>query len=307
MKRSIVVICCCVIPILCTAQTGDEIFKVIACKGKITLQRTKKALTIGSSLTAADQLKCEGKVYLGLIHKSGKAVEWMQEGVVPVSDLMKKVPPGQNGMEKLVAFVVNSVVGAGEKKELSGSVERSFTPGITLVMPRTTKIITPNVRFVWSGGDGPKPHTYIFTLTDSRQNVRYKREVLDTALVLNFEQLGLNPGQCYYWTVSQENPSSQFTFAPLYQSYCVYPMKPDESAAFMAQLTELNQNLSNPQTAMDKLLLAMLYEQQGLTYQALQYYKDLLTSAGDVDVFVSAYRQFLERLGVDAPTEKLIK
>ncbi len=300
-------------PVLLRAQ-GDELFKVIACKGKITLQRTKKPVAIGASLNSADQLKLEGAVYLGLVHKSGKAIEWKQEGTLAMADLLKQVSTKQTTMDKLVGFVVQSVMGANDhKSEVSGSVERGSVTGVRMLLPRTSKIIDPDITFTWSGSDGKQNPTYEFTITDAARNVRFKREVNDTSLTLSTQTLGLKAGQCYYWSAVQIDSSSPFVSAPSFESYCIYPLGEADVASIKAQLAELQQSSATgvKASALDNLVTAMLYEQNGLTYRAFGAYREALASmqstGGDVEVVQQAYTQFLRRIGIDAATQKLIK
>ena len=55
---SVALVASLLLPVLAFSQ-GDDIFKVIACKGKITLQRTKKTVNVGTALNSADQLRLD--------------------------------------------------------------------------------------------------------------------------------------------------------------------------------------------------------------------------------------------------------
>jgi hypothetical protein len=302
-RLTTLVVCALVFPALLMAQ--DDVFKVIACKGKVTLERTKKTIAIGSGLTAADQLLIEGPVYLGLVHKTGKAIEIKKEGRVPVSELMKLVSNKQSGMDKLVGFVVQSVVGSeGKKNELSGGVERSIAVNkVRMLAPRTTKVIEPEITFTWAGSDGTtKEPTYIFTLSDDHQNVRFKKETKETSLTLNVAQLGLEKDKCYYWSVTQAGSNAQS-----FESYCVYPISDAESAAITAQLNALKQEQGATPTALDNLMLASFYEQNGLTYKAMGAYREAVKKGEGVEIFADAYAGFLRRINVDSESQKLLK
>lgn len=298
---SVIALAVVLCPLVLLAQ-GDEIFKVIACKGKVTLQRTKKNVAIGTPLNSADQLRLEGPVYLGLVHKTGKAVEVKAEGIVAVSDLLKQVSNKQSGMDKLVGFVVQSMVGASEKKEVSGSVERSIAVNkIRMIAPRTSKVIDPDVTFTWAGSDGSaKEPMYIFTLTDDHQNVRFKKETKDNSLTLNIQQLGLEKDKCYYWSVVQSGSNT-----PSFESYCVYPVNDADAKVITTQLTAIKQDQGSSPTALDNLMLASFFEQNGLTYRAMGAYKEAAKKGSDVEIFSAAYTQFLARIGMDFETQKL--
>jgi hypothetical protein len=282
---------------------GDEIFKIIACKGKITLQRTKKAVAVGAGLNSADQLRMEGPVYLGLVHKSGKALEIRQEGVVVVSDLLKSVSSKQNGMDKLVGFVVQSVAGAQEGKNIkSASVEMSLNVNkLRLISPRTTKTIDDEMNFTWSGSVDGKPATYLFTIADAGQNIRYKKELTETQLSVNVKALGLEKDRCYYWSVTQVGAN-----APSVESYCLYMVNDAEMASLNGQLKTLRDEQNAQPSALEKLMLASFYEQNGLTYRAMTAYKEAATIGGDVEIFSDSYREFLRRTGVDYETMKTL-
>ncbi|TAE24465.1 MAG: hypothetical protein EAZ92_13270 [Candidatus Kapaibacterium sp.] len=292
-----------IIPTLAVAQ-GDEVFKIIACKGTITLERTKKSVAVGAGLTSTDQLRMVGPVYLGLVHKSGKALELRQEGIVPVKDLLGKVSSKSNGMDKLVGFVVQSVKGAEEGKNIkSASVEMSLNVNkLRLISPRTTKTIDDEMTFTWSGSvDGNKAPQYLFTITDASQNVRFKRELTETQVSVNLKALGLEKDRCYYWSVTQVGAN-----APTVESYCIYMVNEAEMASLNGQLKTLRDEQNAQPTALDKLMLASFYEQNGLTYRAMSAYKDASTLGGDVEIFSDSYREFLRRTGVDYETMKTL-
>jgi hypothetical protein len=288
------------LPVLAMAQ-GDEIYKVIACKGKITLERTKKPVNVGSGLNSTDQLRLEGPVYLGLVHKSGKAVELRTQGIVNVKDL--PMPKSGSGMDKLVGFVVNSVKGAEEGKNIkSASVEMSLNVNkLRLISPRTTKTIDDDMTFTWNGSVDGKPANYLFTITDANQNVRFKKELTETQLAVNLKSLNLEKDRCYYWSVTQTNAQ-----VPSSESYCLYLVNDAETASLSGQLQTLRQEQSTQPTALDKLMLGAFYEQNGLTYRAMTAYKDAAAMGGDVEIFSDSYREFLRRTGVDYETMKLM-
>lgn len=290
------------LPVLAMAQ-GDEIFKVIACKGKITLQRTKKPVNVGSGLNSADQLRMEGPVYLGLVHKSGKAIELRSEGIIVISDLLKQVSSKSTGMDKLVGFVVNSVKGAEEGKNIkSASVEMSLNVNkLRLISPRTTKTIDDEMTFTWNGSVDGKPANYLFTITDANQNVRFKKELTETQLAVNLKSLSLEKDRCYYWSVTQTNAQ-----VPSVESYCLYLVNDAETASLSGQLQTLRQEQGAQPSALDKLMLGAFYEQNGLTYRAMTAYKDAAAIGGDVEIFNDSYREFLRRTGVDYETMKLM-
>ncbi|MCS6809210.1 MAG: hypothetical protein RML40_07415 [Bacteroidota bacterium] len=288
-------------PVLASAQP-DEVFKVIACKGKITLERTKKPLSVGLGLNSADQLRLEGPVYLGLVHKSGKAVEIRNQGIVNVKDILP--PPGKaSGMDKLVGFVVNAVKGAEEGKNIkSASVEMSINVNkIRLISPRTTKTIDDEMTFTWHGSVDGKPATYLFTITDANQNVRYKKELTETQITVNLKALNLEKDRCYYWSVTQTNAQ-----VPSIESYCLFLVNDAEATSLNNQLQLLRQDQNVPPTALDKLMLGAFYEQNGLTYRAMSAYKEAAAMGSDVEIFTDSYREFLRRTGVDYETMKLI-
>jgi hypothetical protein len=177
---------------------------------------------------------------------------------------------------------------------------------IHLLMPRTSKVIENDVAFAWTSGGNPK-QSFIFTLNDASHNVRFKREVSDTTLSLNLQNLGLEKGQCYYWSVVAAKPSSAFTTAPLIESYCLYQMNDSEAAVVKGQEQELQTQMGAQANTLDKLVLAMFYEQNGMTYKAMSTYNDILKTSSDADVVKSAYTQFLRRMGLQAELQSYLR
>jgi hypothetical protein len=222
-----------------------------------------------------------------------------------VKDLLGKVSSKSNGMDKLVGFVVQSVKGAEEGKNIkSASVEMSLNVNkLRLISPRTTKTIDDEMTFTWNGTyDGSKSPNYLFTITDAGQNIRFKRELTENQITVNLKSLGLDKDRCYYWSVTQVGAN-----APTVESYCIYMVNDAEMASLNGQLKTLReeQNVQQP-TALDKLMLASFYEQNGLTYRAMTAYKEASTIGGDVEIFSDSYREFLRRTGVDYETMKML-
>jgi hypothetical protein len=238
-----------------------------------------------------------------LVHKSGKAVELRSEGSVMVKDLLKNVSEKSNGMDKLVGFVVNSVKGAEEGKNIkSASVEMSLNVNkLRLISPRTTKTIDDEMTFTWHGSVDGKPANYLFTITDANQTVRFKKELTETQLAVNLKALNLEKDRCYYWSVTQTNAQ-----VPSIESYCLYLVNDAETASLSGQLQALRQEQNAQPGALDKLMLGAFYEQNGLTYRAMTAYKDAAAMGGDVEIFNDSYREFLRRTGVDYETMKLM-
>ena len=240
---------------------------------------------------------------MGLVHKSGKAIELRQEGIIVIADLLKQVSSKQTSMDKLVGFVVNSVKGAEEGKNIrSASVEMSLNVNkLRLISPRTTKTIDDEMSFTWHGSADGKPATYVFTITDANQNVRFKKELTETQLSVNLKQLNLEKDRCYYWSVAQVGAQT-----PAAESYCIYLLNEAEAASLTNQLQVLRQEQNAQPTALDKLMLGAFYEQNGLTYRALNAYKEAASVGGDVEIFSDSYREFLRRTGVDYETMKIM-
>jgi hypothetical protein len=72
------------------------------------------------------------------------------------------------------------------------------------------------------------------------------------------------------------------------------------------QLKTLRDEQNAQPTALDKLMLASFYEQNGLTYRAMTAYKEAATLGSDVEIFNDSYREFLRRTGVDYETMKTL-
>ncbi len=112
------------VPQLALAQ-ANEVFTVLACKGKITHLRTGKPIVVGLGLFSNDVIRMEGSVYLGLLHKSGITVEVRNAGIVSMADQFANLAiyrPTPQWMEKLVAFVIQ-LVKAEAGKNITFSTE----------------------------------------------------------------------------------------------------------------------------------------------------------------------------------------
>jgi hypothetical protein len=81
-------------------------------------------------------------------------------------------------------------------------------------------------------------------------------------------------------------------------NYGIKPLSNEEATFIKKELDNLKREISEKESALDKLLLASFYEQNNLLVDALTNYEYAISHNPDVEAFKTAYERFLLRNGL---------
>lgn len=290
-----------------TFGKSNEVFKVLSATGDIKVQQNDKqnqweSVTTGVKLLENDKIKIAGNSYLGLIHSSGKTIEIKQEGTYSVNDLAKGIKPVNTVVsQQLADFMIDVFAKVDDPSNLTnyqgsmsvtGSVERNLAlKAVKVFMPKATNIINPNMTFTWYNIE--EATGYMFNLMDKFARPVFEKEMTDTTITVNLNELNIDKEDCYFWNVYCINePKIQS------QEYCVFLLSDKTAKTINDTLNILKNEIGDDKTALNKLVIASYYEKNNLLNEAMQYYQFALNEAPDVENYKKAYAMFLIRMGL---------
>jgi hypothetical protein len=298
MKRTIFTLILALLVIF-SASAQEEMFKVLASKGetKVISNGSEQKVLIGKKLFKDDKIVLGENAYLGLAHKSGKTIELKKAGTYEVSKLSGEVV-SQNASvaKKYVDFVAGEITSKDEDMAknrhkymaVTGSVERSTEGALKIVTPKEAYVLAGPVMLKWQAVENAE--AYVVTLTDLAEEPVYTIETKETFVVIDLSKLNFKAEKNYLWKVSVKNSKKKIESEKAILKYVDEDKAPQLEKAVSEIKTELSE-----ETALNKLVLASFYEENGLILDALSNYEAAMKLEPEVEDYKVAYGKFLER------------
>lgn len=278
----------------------DYAFKVLANKGtnEVKSGDTWSPLKTGASLKKGDELKLAENGYIGLVHVTGKPKEVKKSSLatVKIDDLDKEIGAGGTSViSKYTDFILSSNSAEAKKNRLSatGAVHRAVedTP-IKLMLPENQHSgIYNNVAVIsWDGSkvDGP----YVVVIKNMFEDQLAKAETPETSLQIDLSDPRFANASAILVEVSSKSDPKLIS-----KQHMIKKLAPVEQTKIKTSLNEIIGHVSE-QTALNKLILAGFYEENGLFIDAIAAYEDAIKLAPDVSDYKDAYEEFLLRHGL---------
>jgi hypothetical protein len=278
----------------------DYAFRVLANKGtnEVKSGDTWTPLKTGASLKKGDELKLSNNGYVGLVHATGKPMEVKQAGAITVEQLEKQVGAGggTSVISKYTDFILSSNSTEAKKNRLSatGAVHRApDDPNpIKLMLPENQHSgIYNNVAVIsWDGSkvDGP----YVVVIKNMFEDQLAKAETPETSLQIDLSDPRFANASAILVEVSSKSDPKLIS-----KQHMIKKLAPVEQTKIKTSLSEIIGHVSE-QTALNKLILAGFYEENGLFIDAIAAYEDAIKLAPDVADYKDAYEEFLLRHGL---------
>ncbi|MDC1068999.1 hypothetical protein OAQ99_07560, partial [Candidatus Kapabacteria bacterium] len=215
-------------------------FDVKTVSGSVKYQKAGKgswnALSKGIKLDNGDQLKISSGAHLNLVHSNGNPIEVSKSGNYSIEKLAAKANTKKSDVTKKFTNYLLDELGDSEdllaEGNLSdnmstlGAVERAipkFSPNsLNLGFPRSSYSLEDKVVFNWY--QFKNNQNYTFVLKNDMEEVVLEKETTGTSIELDLEQIGLEKGICYYWSVISEKTTSE--------ELCVYRMLESKQKEF---------------------------------------------------------------------------
>lgn len=269
----------------------DYAFKVMAVKGVNEFRSgdTWQAVKAFGVLKSGDELRVSDNSYLGLMHASGKMVEWRQAGSFKVADLAAGVKGGSSVLNKYTDFILSSNSAEAKKNRLSatGAVHRGLND-IKVYLPENqySGIYNTDVVINWEAkSKGP----YIVTIKNMFDDELKSIETPETGCTIKLT----DPSYANETAVLVE-VRSKADLKSKSEQHLVKHISTAERDRVKKSLQDISPEIADP-TALNKFVMAGFYEENKLYIDAISMYEQAIKLAPDVPTYKEAYDEFLLR------------
>lgn len=270
-------------------------FRVMASSGSSTANG--KALGVGKSVNAGDNIKVNAKSYLSLLHRSGGTVEISKAGTYNAADLEKKLLAIKktSTTQRYANFIIGELTKSGDKEvhknpykysNVTGSVERTTFKGAVVVeLPLTSWTMARAYQLNWHHLLGED--SYTVTVENEFGEEVIKQQVQDTTFKIDLNREDMQEfAMAIVKITSPKNPS------PKVDGFALKRAEPDVQEAFEKAMAEF---ADQEESAVNYLLKAMKAEEHDYLLDAMDYYLKAIKLSGNSETYQIAYNQFLIR------------
>lgn len=291
-----------------TALAENYIFRVLASNGDVKVKTNNRGqwekLKTGSRLFENDKIKIGSNSHLGLVHKSGRALQVSAPREYTVSDLAGKLSKSSTVTGRFTQFILdemqesdNLMASDNYNMDVTGSVERS-TEGLPFMSsgysfrvntPRKINYVDPKASFTWfnAANDGK----YKFIITDRFDRPIYTAEVSDTVYNVDLDKIKLDKDVYYFWHVVDAADESKKS-----EDGCFLLYSDNEVKAVKDSLNLLKEELGDVDNPVSKVMLGYFYETKDMIPQAMDSYKEAVELSGGTADYKQIYDKFLRRM-----------
>lgn len=271
--------------------------RLLSAPGKKTDLKAGKTgwLSTGDRLAGNEEIELSDNAYLALVSASGATCELKKPGRYDVRKLAAEFGRGGSDISKKFSnYLLSEMIESPRSREMKylAAVVRHSVNLIDADFPAATAVMDSMVTFRWYKVSGMD--RYYFRLINPENNTVLMREVGDTSLTLNIDQLGLKPDISYKWYVF--NPDNEnFTSDSCSITTISYSIK----KALLDTLADLRSGLQDTDSGLNNFILGMFFETNGLYLNALNFYNSALLFSPGVEQFNNKYFRFLIRSGMN--------
>lgn len=289
MKRYLVLSVLAFMLVVHSAQAQTYAFKVLVSKGKSEIKTSKEwePLKTGTALQPTDEIRVAPNSYLGLMPASGQPVELREAKVYKVSELTKKVQRGGTALNKYTDFILSKEEDKRGKLGATGAVTRKI-PGLIMVyIPETERaqLYGNQVIIQWQAEDVKPPYEVIFSNLMGEELGRYTTDQ-NWLSVAVYEGKFATENNLIVKVISKDKPGQGS------KDYFIKKLKGKDRSAFDEKFKDVQAGTS----ALDRYVMAGVYEDNLLLIDALNAYHEAATLAPDVELYQTAYEEYVKRL-----------
>lgn len=290
MKHYVAFFVLALILIVHTAQAQTYAFKVLVSKGKSEIKTPTadwEPLKTGTSLQLSDEIRVAQNAYLGLMPADGAPIEVREAKVYKVSDLIKKVPRGATAMNKYTDFILSKEEDKKGRLAATGAVVRGIKGLIMLYLPEQdqAKVYGNRVVVQWHSDDVQGPYEVIFKSMMDDELARFTTDQTWISVPIT-EGKFKNETNLMVKVIAKNKPGQGS------KDYYIRKLKGKDRQAFDEKFKDANPGTS----ALDRYVMAGVYEESFLLIDALNAYHEAATLAPDVELYKTAYDEYVKRL-----------
>lgn len=302
LSRCFLIVLCFLAYFSAPVAAQDTTFMVLAENGSVMIKAGEEwmPLSTGTSLTDKDIIKMDEGAYLGLIHISGETTSIEEAGTYEVSRLSAGFGNKQPGMAaKYAELYLQSVQSGGMQNQQAiappaAVAERGTQSSkLKVLLPNSVDVFSPKVILKWNDKD-TVDRSYEVVFKNMFDEVIMTKETDNTKLMLDFAEQKIARERLVIVSVNAKQHKEIQS-----SNYGIKQLSPEASQQIEKELAELKLDISDKESALDKLILASFYEQNNLLADALTNYEYAIALEPEVQAFKIAYDQFIFRNGLD--------
>ena len=278
------------------AGAQNYAFKVLANKGANEVKSGTDAwqpIRTGATLKSDDELKLSDNSYIGLVHANGKPVELKQPGSYKVADLAAKVGGSSTVLGKYTDFIMSNNSAEAKKNRLSatGAVHRGETTAITIKLPESPTVYnSAKTVITWEANKVEGP--YIVVINDMFGEQLAKFETKEASIQIDLDDAKFAGQNAVVLEVySKSDPTKKSA------EKMIKKLTPAERATLKTSIDEVAKDITE-ETAINKIILAQLYEEKKLPIDAIAAYEAAIKLAPEVQEYRDMYEDYLIRVGI---------
>lgn len=298
-KKLAFVLTILVISALSLRAQNEYAFKVLVNKGKNEVKAGEnwQAVKVGTSLKSSDELKVTENSYMGLVHANGKPLELKQPGKYKVVDLAAKVSGGTSVLNKYTDFILSANTVKKNNLAATGAVHRGTE--FPLYLPEKAQEAVIYNDEIIIGWDGEKIHgPYVVKFNSMFEDELAKTETKENKIKVNLaDDSFVNEDNILVTVQSKSDPGK------VSSKYTLKRLSTADKQRIKSSLNEISGQLTEP-TALNKLILAGFFEQNGLLIDAATAYQQAIELEPEVPAYKDDYNTFLLRNGLKEPPVK---
>jgi hypothetical protein len=287
------------LPVLPLLAQNEYAFKVLVNKGKNEVKAGESwhNVKVGTSLKSTDELKVTENSYVGLVHVSGKPLELKKAGKYKVADLAGKIGGGTSVLNKYTDFILSTNTTKKNNLAATGAVHRGADFPLYLpVKDQNPRVYNDEIIISWDAEKVAGP--YVVYLRSLFEDELQKVETKDNKIKVNLADNTLAAEEnIVVMVVTKANANKKS------DQYTLKRVSKVEKEKIGNSLNEISGQISEP-TALNKLVLAGFFEQNGLLIDATTAHLQAIELAPDVPAFKDSFNEFLVRNGLKAAPQK---
>jgi len=289
MKQYVAFFVLALILLVHNAQAQTYAFKVLVSKGKSEIKTPTdwEPLKTGTSLQLSDEIRVAQNSYLGLMPADGQPIEVREAKVYKVSDLVKKVSRGATALNKYTDFILSKEEDKKGRLAATGAVVRGIKGLIMLYLPEQdqAKVYGNRVVLQWNSEDVKGPYEVIFTNLMDDELGRYTTDQTSISVPIT-EGKFKNEANLMVKVIAKNKPGQGS------KGYYIKKLKGKDRQEYDEKFKDASAGTS----ALDRYVMAGVYEENFLLIDALNAYHEAATLAPDVELYKTAYDEFVKRL-----------
>ena len=291
------------------ASAQDYTFKVKSIKGDAKADGT--TLMVGSKINKGHTITVADGTFLNVAHNNGKVLNISKKGTYKVDDLAKGCAAAKGSLsEKYAAYVLNELTsskngGGADNMRKTGSVTREvvdMTKAVNFTSSKKTKVADSHATLRWFPNDSKisedEVETYTFVIKTLMGEELYRTETTEPYVSVDLSEdkyKGVINNALQYKVFV--NGNEKLT-SPEY----VLQMIDGEEAIRIQQDVA---SLSSDNSAMNKLILAKYFEDQGLHANAMFAFEEAIKLSDNDEMYQNLYQAFLDRNYLSKKTKQM--